>query len=249
MLDARNVYRKVTRKIYDFSPEQMKNLSAIVWLYRGQQSRFLTLMRDYLRQICTKSSAIPENLAAFEGTLSDLRQRFNTPSLLFTARSTSCRCRFSTTTPLDASLQRRRELLAKPAEAAGWALHECFRLLDGPGGNAEGRAGIPAGAPFLGLIGLRMLVPTTTASAAATTAAAAATVAATAAAAWPLLAGLGFVDGQRPAVMFLAVQCGNRRLGFLVAGHFDKAEAFAAAGHLVHDHSGAFDRSVLREHL
>jgi type I restriction enzyme M protein len=35
MLDARNVYRKVTRKIYDFSPEQMQNLAAIVWLYRG----------------------------------------------------------------------------------------------------------------------------------------------------------------------------------------------------------------------
>ena len=48
MLDARQVYRKVTRKIYDFSPEQTKNLSAIVWLYRGQQSRFLTLVRDYL---------------------------------------------------------------------------------------------------------------------------------------------------------------------------------------------------------
>jgi hypothetical protein len=29
MLDARNVYRKVTRKIYDFSPEQMRNLAAI----------------------------------------------------------------------------------------------------------------------------------------------------------------------------------------------------------------------------
>src|SRR6266536_2393422 len=29
MLDARQIYRKVTRKIYDFSPEHMKNLSAI----------------------------------------------------------------------------------------------------------------------------------------------------------------------------------------------------------------------------
>ncbi len=44
MLDARQVYRKVTRKIYDFSPEQMQNLSAIVWLYRGQQHRFLALV-------------------------------------------------------------------------------------------------------------------------------------------------------------------------------------------------------------
>ena len=36
MLDARNIYRKVTRKIYDFSPEQLQNLTAIVWLYRGK---------------------------------------------------------------------------------------------------------------------------------------------------------------------------------------------------------------------
>ncbi|MEP4987287.1 MAG: N-6 DNA methylase [Paracoccaceae bacterium] len=48
MLDARNVFRKVTRKIFDFSPEQMQNLTAIVWLYRGQHDRFNGLVRDYL---------------------------------------------------------------------------------------------------------------------------------------------------------------------------------------------------------
>ena len=48
MLDARNVYRKVTRKIYDFSPEQLANLTSIVWLYRGQQDRFLALVREHL---------------------------------------------------------------------------------------------------------------------------------------------------------------------------------------------------------
>lgn len=76
MLDARNIYRKVTRKIYDFSPEQMKNLSAIVWLYRGQQPRFLALVQDYLRQLCAESAAIAPALTAFETTLADLRQRF-----------------------------------------------------------------------------------------------------------------------------------------------------------------------------
>ena len=35
-------------------------LSAIVWLYRGQQGRFLLLVRDYLGQVCTESTAIPE---------------------------------------------------------------------------------------------------------------------------------------------------------------------------------------------
>lgn len=48
MLDARHVFRKVTRKIFDFSPEQMQNLTAIVWLYRGQHDRFAGLVRDYL---------------------------------------------------------------------------------------------------------------------------------------------------------------------------------------------------------
>ena len=56
MLDARNVYRKVTRKIYDFSPEQMRNLAAILWLYRGQRGRFLGLVADYLGRICTEGA-------------------------------------------------------------------------------------------------------------------------------------------------------------------------------------------------
>jgi type I restriction enzyme M protein len=48
MIDARNIYRKVTRKIYDFSPEQLQNLTAIVWLYRGQTDRFLELVAQHI---------------------------------------------------------------------------------------------------------------------------------------------------------------------------------------------------------
>ncbi len=77
MLDARSVYRKVTRKIYDFSPEQTANLAAIVWLYRGQQQRFLGLVKGYAGQVCAESAAIPGALAAFETTLADLRVRFD----------------------------------------------------------------------------------------------------------------------------------------------------------------------------
>ncbi|MCE9684441.1 N-6 DNA methylase [Halomonas alkalisoli] len=50
MIDARQVYRKVTRKIYDFSPEQQQNLQAIVWLYRGETQRYLALVDDYGRR-------------------------------------------------------------------------------------------------------------------------------------------------------------------------------------------------------
>jgi type I restriction enzyme M protein len=48
MLDARHVFRKVTRKVYDFSPEQMRNITAITWLYRGQTDRFTNLVQTYL---------------------------------------------------------------------------------------------------------------------------------------------------------------------------------------------------------
>ena len=77
MIDARNIYRKVTRRIYDFSPEQMRNLAAIVWLYRGRRDRFLALVADYLRRVCEESSAVPAVLARFEETLLDLQGRFD----------------------------------------------------------------------------------------------------------------------------------------------------------------------------
>ncbi|MGR9013271.1 MAG: N-6 DNA methylase [Gammaproteobacteria bacterium] len=61
MIDARNVYRKVTRKIMDFSPEQLQNLSAIVWLYRGQEPRFVELVAGYLNETlaCLNHSLLP----------------------------------------------------------------------------------------------------------------------------------------------------------------------------------------------
>jgi type I restriction enzyme M protein len=77
MLDARNVYRRVTRKIYDFSPEQMQNLAAVVWLYRGERERFLGLVEDYLGRVCAESAAVPATVAPFETTLADLRGRFD----------------------------------------------------------------------------------------------------------------------------------------------------------------------------
>lgn len=50
MIDARQIYRQVTRKIYDFSPEQQQNLQAIVWLYRGETERYLMLVEGYGRR-------------------------------------------------------------------------------------------------------------------------------------------------------------------------------------------------------
>lgn len=65
MLDARNIYRKVSRAIYDFSPEQQKNIAAIVWLYRGQGERFLKLVESYVDQAVADGKAAAAPLASF----------------------------------------------------------------------------------------------------------------------------------------------------------------------------------------
>ncbi|SDB09475.1 type I restriction enzyme M protein [Desulfonatronum thiosulfatophilum] len=57
MIDARNIYRKVTRKIFDFSPEQERNLLAIVWLYRSETERYLELVAGYCRRMLDEAAA------------------------------------------------------------------------------------------------------------------------------------------------------------------------------------------------
>jgi len=49
MLDARKIYRKVTSKVNDFSPEQLQNLICIVNLYRGNTLKFEITVKDYLQ--------------------------------------------------------------------------------------------------------------------------------------------------------------------------------------------------------
>lgn len=83
MIDARNVYRKVTRKIFDFSPEQEQNLLAIVWLYRGETGRYLDLVAGYCQRMLAEGAACftmeddesktVEPLPDFIGALATLR--------------------------------------------------------------------------------------------------------------------------------------------------------------------------------
>ena len=49
MLDARKIYRKVTSKVNDFSPEQLQNLICIVNLYRGNTQKFESTVKSYLQ--------------------------------------------------------------------------------------------------------------------------------------------------------------------------------------------------------
>ena len=72
MLDARKIYRDVSRAIFDFSPEQQKNIAAVVWLYRGQTERFLKLLESYLARAVAEGQAAADPLTAFQDTLGRL---------------------------------------------------------------------------------------------------------------------------------------------------------------------------------
>ena len=49
--------------------------------------------------------------------------------------------------------------------------------------------------------------------------------------------------------MFLAVECGDCRLGFFIRAHLNKAETLASASLPIADHLGALNGSVLGEQL
>jgi type I restriction enzyme M protein len=74
MLDARNIFRKVTRKINDFTPEQLANIAAIVWLYRGQSQRFISLVQRYLGRTIAEAARIEGTADAFQKSYTALAE-------------------------------------------------------------------------------------------------------------------------------------------------------------------------------
>ena len=79
MIDARNVYHVVSARSHVFTEEQLANLNAIVWLYRGQHEKFVALVTSYLKQVVEWLAAIPARIQADAdtvGALAGLLQNF-----------------------------------------------------------------------------------------------------------------------------------------------------------------------------
>ena len=66
MLDLRDVYRKVSSNLHDFTPEQLKNIQAIVGLYRGNKVYYTQTVAFYKQEIAT---ALKEAKNALKGIL------------------------------------------------------------------------------------------------------------------------------------------------------------------------------------
>lgn len=74
MIDARNVYTVVSARSHVFTPEQLANLSAITWLYRGEHERFTELLTRYQNQVGQHLAQLPEQLTHDEQQITVLSQ-------------------------------------------------------------------------------------------------------------------------------------------------------------------------------
>ena len=73
-IDARNYYTVVDRTLNEWSEWQMKNLNAIVWLYRGETEKYTALLNEY-KQILGQALPFEEILKLLEEERTELQRR------------------------------------------------------------------------------------------------------------------------------------------------------------------------------
>lgn len=73
-IDARNYYTVVDRTLNEWSEWQMKNLNAIVWLYRGEVEKYEALIEEY-KNVLGRAISFEEALALLQEELADLQKR------------------------------------------------------------------------------------------------------------------------------------------------------------------------------
>ena len=73
-IDARNYYTAVDRTLNEWSEWQMKNLNAIVWLYRGETEKYTALLNEY-KQILGQALPFEESLKLLEEERTELQRR------------------------------------------------------------------------------------------------------------------------------------------------------------------------------
>lgn len=72
MIDARNIYTVVSARSHVFTDEQLANLTAITWLYRGEHEKFIELLGRYHAETAAWLARVPARLAADETAVATL---------------------------------------------------------------------------------------------------------------------------------------------------------------------------------
>ena len=74
LIDARNYYTMVDRTLNEWYEWQLKNLNAIVWLYRGEIEKYHQLIAEY-KNVFGKAISFEESLHLLKEELKDLQKR------------------------------------------------------------------------------------------------------------------------------------------------------------------------------
>ncbi|MBQ6617458.1 MAG: N-6 DNA methylase [Thermoguttaceae bacterium] len=84
-IDARNYYTVVDRTLNEWSEWQLKNLNAIVWLYRGETEKYAALLQEYRDFLCAEADADGNDelkdavwLDSFTDVVSALKEKLST---------------------------------------------------------------------------------------------------------------------------------------------------------------------------
>lgn len=72
-IDARNYYTVVDRTLNEWSEWQMKNLNAIVWLYRGETDKYAALLKEY-RDVLGQELSFAERMDELAAEIQTLRE-------------------------------------------------------------------------------------------------------------------------------------------------------------------------------
>lgn len=76
-IDARNYYTVVDRTLNEWSDWQLKNLNAIVWLYRGETDKYKALLNEY-RDLLGSDVSFADKVKELSGELKALRAEAKT---------------------------------------------------------------------------------------------------------------------------------------------------------------------------
>ena len=76
-IDARNYYTVVDRTLNEWSEWQLKNLNAMVWLYRGEIEKYQQLIAEY-KNVLGEAVSFEESLHLLKEELKDLQKRAKT---------------------------------------------------------------------------------------------------------------------------------------------------------------------------
>jgi type I restriction enzyme M protein len=64
LIDARNVYTVMSPTSHVFTEEQLSNLSAITWLYRGERDKFTALLASYQEKVGQQLAQLAERISS-----------------------------------------------------------------------------------------------------------------------------------------------------------------------------------------